>query len=288
MDTQRQADWRLARSQLVNQFLGVSGQNTTMQSFVDPSLPAILPVLLDALRTQVAAHCPGPPFGACTWARQELTHNAATTVGGPTLATALDVMEALRQNTAGRQSLEQLLTYLVDAGSSNQALAEFLASMDDLVQVIRDDANLVPLYHVLATATVPTTKDASGKVHRGVVDATTALLSRISGRAYQGTSNMTEICANELDPDGVMPIALANLVTPMQATPLQDASSVVTQTPLEFILDAIGDVNKQKPGAPGPVAAPDLGNTANELSEFFLDPQRGLEQFYAIVRNGTE
>jgi hypothetical protein len=36
------------------------------------------------------------------------------------------------------------------------------------------------------------------------------------------------------------------------------------------------------------VKAPDLGNTANELSEFLLDPERGLEQFYAIVRNGTE
>jgi hypothetical protein len=27
---------------------------------------------------------------------------------------------------------------------------------------------------------------------------------------------------------------------------------------------------------------------ANELSEFLLDDQRGLEQFYQIVRNGTE
>jgi hypothetical protein len=279
-DTQRQADWRLARSQLVDQFLGVTGQNTTTQTFTDPSLPAILPVLLDAVRTQVAAHCPGPPYGTCAWARQQLTQNAAATIGGPTFATALDVAEALRQNDRGRQSLEQLLTYLVDAGSNNDALAEFLASMDDLVQVIRDDANLVPLYHVLATAALPTTKDASGNTHRGVVDATTALLSRISGRAYQGA---TEICASELDPDGVMPIALANLVTPMT-----NPDATVTQTPLEFILDAIGDVNKQSPGSPGPVKAPDLGNTANELSEFLLDPERGLEQFYAIVRNGTE
>jgi len=237
-------------------------------------------VLLDAVREQVAAHCPGPPYGTCAWARQQLTQNAAATVGGPTFATALDVMEALRTNDAGRQGLEQLLTYLVDAGSNNQALAEFLASMDDLVQVILDDPNLVPLYHVLAAAAAPTTKDAQGNTHRGVVDATTALLSRISGRAYQGT---TEICANELDPDSVMPIALANLVTPMT-----DSNGNPTETPLEFILDTIGDVNRQVPGTPGPVAAADLGNTANELSEFFLDPTRGLEQFYAIVRNGTE
>lgn len=287
MDTQRQADWRLARSQLVDQFLSVSGENTTMQSFADPSLPAILPVLLDAVSTQVAAHCPGPPFGTCTWARQQLTQNAAATVGGPTFAGALDVMEALRESDGARQGLEQLLTYLVDAGSSNEALAEFLASVDDLVQVMRDDTNLVPLYHVLAAAAAPTTKDAQGNTHRGVVDATTALLSRISGRAYQagadGGQGTTEICANELDPDSVMPIVLTNLVTPMT-----DANGNPTETPLEFILDAIGDVNRQQPGAAGPVVGADLGNTANELSEFFLDPTRGLEQFYAIVRNGTE
>ena len=283
MDTGRQIQWRRARSQLVDQFLAVSGQNTPTQSFTDPSLPKILPVVLDAVRTQVAAHCPGPPFGACAWARQQLTQNAAQTVGGPTFAGAIDVVEALRQSDPGRQGVEKLLTYLVDAGSSNDALAEFLASFADLVQVLRDDANLVPLYHVLAAAAAPTQKDASGSTHRGVVDATTTLLSRIAGRAYDAQTGKTEICANELDPDSVLPLALANLVTPMP-----DASGNPGQTPLEVILDAIGDVNRQQPGQPGPVAAADLANTASELSEFFLDPQRGLEQFYAIVRSGTE
>ena len=69
---------------------------------------------------------------------------------------------------------------------------------------------------------------------------------------------------------------------------MTDSNGNPTETPLEFILDAIGDVNRQVPGTPGPVAKLDLANTASELSEFFLDPTRGLEQFYAIVRNGTE
>ncbi len=59
------------------------------------------------------------------------------------------------------------------------------------------------------------------------------------------------------------------------------------ETPLEVILDAIGAVNRATPGATGPVQGTDLANTANEISSFVLDPQRGLEQFYAIVRNGT-
>jgi hypothetical protein len=278
-DAQRQTLWRKARSQLVDQFLSVNGQNTTAQSFKDPSLPRILPVLLDVLRGQIAAHCPGPPFGACTWARTQLTQNAALTIGGPTLASVMDLNDAIRTNDPARTSLETLLTYLVDTASNNDALAGFMSSADDMIQVLRDDANLVPLYRVLATAAAPTTKDGSGSVHRGVVDAVTALLGRIAGRAYRGT---TEICATELDPDAVMARAMANLVTPMT-----DSKGNVTETPLEVILDAIADVNRQAPGKPGALQSADLGNASNELSEFFLDPQRGLEQFYAIVRNGS-
>jgi hypothetical protein len=154
-----------------------------------------------------------------------------------------------------------------------------MESADDMIQVLSDDTNLVPLYHVMATATEPTTKDSAGHLHRGLVDAMTNLLGRMSGRAYQGSA---EICADELDPNAVSATALANLVTPMT-----DASGRVTETPLEVVLDAIADVNRTAPGAAGPMQPADLGNASNELSEFFLDPQRGLEQFYAIVKNGT-
>lgn len=280
-DTGRQAQWRQARSQLVDQFLSVNGENTKTQSFKDPSLQKILPILIDTLRGQVAAHCPGPPYGACPWARQQLAQNAATTIGGPTFASTVDVTEAIRKNDGGRAELEKLLTYLLDAGSNNDALAEFLATADDMIQVMRDDANLVPLYHVLATAAARTTTDANGNVQRGVVDATTALLSKIAGHAYVPGTNV-ELCSSEIDPEGLVNIALANMVTPMK-----DANGNPTQTPLEVFLDAIADVNRVSPGTAGPMQGTDLANAANELSEFFLDPQRGLEQYYAIVRNGT-
>ena len=283
-DTQRQAEWRLARSQLVDQFLSVNGENTPMQSFVDPAVPAILPVLLDAVRSQLAAHCPAGS-ASCPWARTDLTNNAAATIGGPTFAATMDVLEAIRADTGGRTETEKLLSYLVDAASSNDALAELLGSSDDLIQVLRDDTNLVPLYHVLASAAVPTTTDPQGNKHEGVVDATTALLARVAGRAYDTSKN--EICAKELDPNGVLDVALAHLVTPMQRCDANGQNCQPGETPLEVILDAIADVNRAAPGSPGTMAPSDYANVANELSEFLLDGQRGLEQFYAIVRNGT-
>ncbi|MGD0526122.1 MAG: hypothetical protein ABSE49_13305, partial [Polyangiaceae bacterium] len=279
-DTGRQAQWRSARSQLVDEFLSVNGENTTTQSFADPSLQHILPVIVGATRAQLWSYCP-PGSTSCPWARTTLTNDAATTIGGPTFAGAMDLNEAIRQDQTGRTSTEQLLTYLVDAGSSNDALAELLASSDDIIQIMSDDTNMVPFYHVMSSAMVPTATNAQGQVQRGVVDATTALLGRAAGRAYD--ANNVEICANELDPDGVLNIALAHLVTPMTGSNGQP-----TETPLEVIVDTIADVNRASPGATTKLQGPDYANMANELSEFLLDQQRGLEQFYAIVRNGTE
>jgi hypothetical protein len=279
-DTGRQAQWLSARSQLVDEFLTVNGENTKTQTFADPSLQHILPVIVGATRAQLWAHCP-PGSTSCAWARTTLANNAATTIGGPTFAGAMDLNEAIRQDPTGRTSTEQLLTYLVDSGSSNDALAELLASSDDIIQIMSDDTNMVPFYHVMSSAMVPTTTNAQGQVQRGVVDATTALLGRAAGRAYD--ANKVEICANELDPDGVLDVALAHLVTPMTGSNGQP-----TETPLEVIVDTIADVNRAAPGATTKLQGTDYANMANELSEFLLDQQRGLEQFYAIVRNGTE
>ena len=37
-----------------------------------------------------------------------------------------------------------------------------------------------------------------------------------------------------------------------------------------------------------PLQPPDYANISNELDAFLTDPERGIEQFYAIVRNATE
>ena len=65
--------------------------------------------------------------------------------------------------------------------------------------------------------------------------------ARVAGRAYDANNN--EICASELDPDAVLDVALAHLVTPMTG-----ANGQPTETPLEVIIDVIADVNRAAPG----------------------------------------
>ena len=283
-DAKRQAQWRSARSQLVDQLLDVDGKNTPTASFHNAGVPAILPVILDLVRAQMWARCPTsytPPYAACPWARHDLTANMSTTVGGPTFAAAMDLVDAIRRNDGARGQIEALLSYLLDAASNNDALAAMLGSVADTAQAMTDDANVVPLLHVLSQAAAPSVTDASGAVKKGLVDAQLSMLARLDGRAF--AADGTEVCARELDPDQVVPVALANLVTPMTGPDGAPAG-----TPLEVFMDVAADVNRADPTSTAKLTGGDYASIADEVQGFLTDPQRGMEQFYAIVRNGTE
>jgi hypothetical protein len=72
-------------------------------------------------------------------------------------------------------------------------------------------------------------------------------------------------------------------VTPVAGT----GGAANGQAPLQTIMDAIGDVNRGDPSVTTALVGSDYGNIADNVSSFLIDPTNGLEQFYAIVRNGT-
>jgi len=150
-----------------------------------------------------------------------------------------------------------------------------------MMQLLDDDTNMVPLYHVIAEATAGSLHDAQGNVvQTSLLDAQSSLLSRISGRAYDADHH--ELCAQEVDPNQVLNVAMKNLVTP-----LRSADGKPRKTPLEVIMDVIADVNRVAPERTDRLDTADYAHVADEVSEFLLDKERGLEQFYAIVHNGV-
>jgi hypothetical protein len=283
-DKDRLTKWRLARSQLVDQFLRVTGAGTG-SAFGNASLPKIAPTIIGALREQLLAHCPDaftPPFTPCAWARHDLVQNMQDSMSGPTYGAVMDLVDAIRKDDNGRGRTEALLTYLLDAASQNDALAAMLGSANDMIQLLRDDTNLVPLYHVLSAGAASSLYNENGQlVQAGMMDAQMTLLSRIFGKAFDASN--TEICARELDPNQVLSFALQRLVTPMQTADGQTAG-----TPLETIMDVIADVNRTAPDQTDKLAATDYASIADNVSDFLLNKERGLEQFYAIVRQGTQ
>ena len=60
------------------------------------------------------------------------------------------------------------------------------------------------------------------------------------------------------------------------------------ETPLEVMIDVIADVNRAAPDQTGKLVADDYGSISDNLVDFLMNKERGLEQFYEVVRQGTE
>jgi hypothetical protein len=311
-DKNRLAEWKLARSQLVDEVMTVNGENTTSQTFADTSLPLIAPVVVSTLRSVLLARCGATETtGKCSWARgftpdptcppgmvkgtggacavpTAMWNEMVAATGGPTFSGAVEVLDAIRQNQNARTAIENLLAYMADPKQADsvgqvESLGELLTTGHDILQVLRDDPNLTPVYQALAPAFVPPTSHPDGK---NVIDATTTLLSRLAGHAYD--TNGKEICSKELDPNSVLDVALAHLVTPMPTGSGDAGGGSVGETPLEVVVDTIADVNRASPSdKTDPLKSADYENISNEVNEFLTDPERGLEQFYAVIRNAT-
>ena len=76
-------------------------------------------------------------------------------------------------------------------------------------------------------------------------------------------------------------MAMSKLVTPMPG-----ANGALGQSPLEVIMDIIADVNRAAPGSIDKLSGSDYGSISSNLFDFLMNKQRGMEQFYEIVRQG--
>jgi hypothetical protein len=108
------------------------------------------------------------------------------------------------------------------------------------------------------------------------VDAQLVLLGRVSGRVY--AEDGAELCSQELDPNALVPGVLQRLVTP---TELPGEGKRI---PLEVFTEALADIQRVSPGAPGPRTAEDYASISRSLGELLLSPDKGLERLYEVVR----
>jgi hypothetical protein len=271
----RLAQWRRARAAIVDRFLSASPAGGGFR-FDDTALPRIAPVMIDLLRQELRASCPEWPNATCAWAGQGIASKLADTVGGPLLAHGVDTLDAIRKDESARVELERILSYLLDAKSSSDALLSLLAASTDGAQLLQDETNLVPLLHALGAALGD---DAAQPDQRNLVDATTALLTRLTARAVDDHGD--EQCARELDPNQVLTPVLQASVTPVSFAPGRVLS------PIEIILDTIADVNRAAPESDAPRSRDDYASITANVSDFLLNKERGMEQFYAIVKRAT-
>jgi hypothetical protein len=272
-DGERHENWLAARSEIVDTFVSVSGSGDNAR-FTNKALPNVLPKIVELLQSQVHANCPDRDH--CEWAREELAKNLSEVIAGPTFATSMDVLEAVRKDPDARREIQAFLVYLLDSSSDNDAQATTLSAALDLLQILQDDTNLQPLYQVASKAIAPSLVDDDGQVvQRGAADALVEVLTRVFARDYEGTD---QVCTSAVDPQRTVALLLQNLVTPMDAG---------EPTPIEVILSVIGDVNRADPNSTSKFDGADYQNIGNEAGLFFLDEASGLEQVWEVLRQAT-
>jgi hypothetical protein len=269
-DEPRRGDaWSNAWSRIVDQFLAVQGEREA-STFANPLVQRVLPPAIDLLRAELLARCPEtwtPPYARCAWIRDEVPQSLEDTVGGPAFAASWDLIEALRQDAAVRTSLDGLANHLLDPMAPHDAFASLLTTAADGAQILSVDAQRVRLSHLAAEATRP----------EELLDHGLTLVARVSGKVHD--SRGVQLCAREMDPHAIVPAVLARLVTPV-AIPGESRP----RTPWEVFADAITDIQRITPGTPQPRTTADYQRITQQISAFFLDPEKGLERFYAVAR----
>ena len=256
----RQQMWKRARSQLVDALAAVEGTGPTAH-FKNRGTAPLLIAILKLAREQINANCPTRETGAgCAWAKHDLAKKLSDQISNPMFASLVDLMEAVRQDNNARREMERYLTYLLQSTQDGETLQATLASMDDAMQVLMDDAKLAPLIQAGAVLATP-----EGQPNTGAADRTIAVLKALTDDKY--------------DRYHVMDHILPNLVTPI------DDGGPEALSPLEIIMDSIADIHRLDPSVTDPLSPDDYGAIMGTVRDFLTDNHRGLEQFYAIINN---
>lgn len=282
-DKTREHKWLTARSNVVDEFLGIHGRGAEAK-FADPGIPQIAPVIIGLLRAQRLAKCAGDD--ACPALRKDLAKDVQETLEGRVFGSGLDLLDAVLSDRAMRGEIGRMTSYMFRAegklGGDTSASAsstpfsgskkgpgvldQSIAALVDALGAMGDLSDIRRMYPFLARSVDD-------------LDPQLSLLSRLNARAYDANGN--ELCSKELDPEEAIRNSLSRLSLPVTVP------GKPTRPALQIFFDAIADVNRVDAENQGPLEPDDYMNVFKNVHELLTDPKSGLEQLYASVKNAT-
>lgn len=259
-EAERIADWRAARDSLAEQFLDTRPVGAAY-AFTNQRARAIVLAVLPFLRGRLDAHRAAGDL--VTWSR-ELPTDLSDLLGSPLVGGLVRFLDRVNADPEARDALLRLVSYLVDEASENDAFLSIVYAVADLLQVMDDDLNLVPLARAISPMLAPNARD--------VVATGAGTLDLRGSMTFDALGLLREIHA--IDSGSTLPAILRNLVA------LQPDES----TPLETILDVISEVNRVAPGAGGAYEPDDYRTMFGEMTGAMDDTRHGMERLYDVVQ----
>lgn len=228
----------------------MEGMNGRAYRFESPRLRHLGDLFLSFLQGRVQAH----RMDLASWS-QRLLSDLGDVTTGPLYAGLVDLGVKVDADGPARDKLYALLRELLDEGDSAGQRA-LLAAAADGAQLLLDDGDLIPIGRALSGGLDPV---------RGPVDPGLELAKR---------GHDIEQASREIEKKPVLVSVLRNLYTP-------DGTGLY---PMYRLSDAIGEVDRAKPGQGGTFAAEDYTALLKTVGAFLIDQQRGMTRFIEIVQ----
>jgi hypothetical protein len=259
----RQGAWNAATRVLVDEALTVDSSGGT-HKVKNRRLHGVTSALIDFLVARLDAH--NSVGDVPSWVQTNLVGDISDALDGPLFAGLVDLTARFEGDPDTLSKLYGLLQSIVDP-SNDAVFTTALTATADIVQLLTDDPDLVPLAHALGPIMDPTA---------GALPAQLKLLKK----------------AHDLDPNAPMagqgttgnaPARHATLVTVLQN--LLGERPMHGPTPMSDLADAIAQVNRVDARKPGDLDAADYGHLLGEVRDFLIDEKRGFMRFVQIIKS---
>lgn len=257
----RAEGWRRGRDAVARQLLDTATLGEGYR-FTNRRARAVLLLLLDFLLDRLEHHRRAGDLDR--WSR-DFVSDAEELLAGPLVGGAVRLLDRVQTDPEATESLLAMIAYLLDEESENDAQLATLHAAADLLWMLDADRDTVPLMRALSPALASNAR---------------ALVSGAPGEPDVGGSVAADALdlvrrVRELDEGRVLSRILRSLV----------ALDEDEWTPLQTILDVMGEVNRARPGAGGDFEPGDYRHGFDLATDFMRDDTRGLERLYSVVRN---
>lgn len=280
---ERHASWLEARSELIDQLLSVERTQARGQAryaLRDRRGRALALELLSWLNGKLLGTLhplkrpDGAPGDRAPWA-DGLAERARKLLAHPLVAHGLELFDVLWDEADASEELARLNAHLMDFEDNPEGFLDLLLAAADGLEFADLEPNLTPIVQFAALALAP---DALELIRAGAGAAPDVQ----AGAAYRGLELSREVAlldAYRARPE-LSPLAklLRNALLP--------GGAIDGRAPAEVIFDAIAEVNRTDPSLPAqsPLTRADARQVFEQLRQFMLDEERGLERLYRVVQ----